>query len=709
MAGIDLIGRKKTDPEELLREQAGLPGIDMGFTGVSTDVPGTQPWNTDTSMPGTGIAQDGNADAMNTGVYGRTDLSSLYDSYNTGRQAVSMDDAAKDFLAKAQSRFTQYKGDKAQLETRVRENEEWYRLYHSPIYAPDATGRMHRVQSKKKTAWLFNSIDNKHADFMDNFPDVTVNPRERTDELAAKQLTEIIPVILQRNNFKETFSSCCTDKLKNGTGIYYVTWDPDLEQGMGDICIERVDPLNIFWENGVNDIQNSEAVYVVELVNNSALIASYPEITDLKDRLSTPGLPIAKYYYNENQDTGDKSYKVTMYYKTGAASSSRLHMLQYVNDVILYWSERDPNYAERGWYDHGLYPFVFDSLYDEAGSPFGFGLLDIGRDTQEELDDLRYLMLKNAKVGLKRRWMYNSQAGLNMEELNDFDKDFIKINGPIDERIIREVEPVPMGAAYVQQYADLVNEMKEITSNRDVTAGGTGGTSTASGIAALQETGNKTSRAMISKSYNAFRKLCELVIELIRQFYDTPRAFRIIGENGAEFMDFSNAMIAGGQTVNEFGIDYQTKAPVFDLDVKTFKMNPYSRAAQNEDAVQFYQMGLFNPQNDVQAEAVLEMLDFEGKEKVAEIIKRNGQMSQFLQQTLPMLLNTFSMVDPAGAAMIAQQFGLQPTGMQGGAAPADAPEADMADTSATGEVKRNPATIVEKARNRAAASAAARG
>ena len=80
---------------------------------------------------------------------------------------------------------------------------------------------------------------------------------------------------------------------------------------------------------------------------------------------------------------------------------------------------------------------------------------------------------------------------------------------------------------------DRVSELKEISGNRDVSQGGTtSGLTAASAIAALQEAGSKLSRDMLKSAYRAFTKECYLVIELMRQFYDEERIYRITGEGG---------------------------------------------------------------------------------------------------------------------------------------------------------------------------------
>ena len=62
--------------------------------------------------------------------------------------------------------------------------------------------------------------------------------------------------------------------------------------------------------------------------------------------------------------------------------SEKVHYVKYVNDYIIYASENDPEYALRGFYDHGKYPFVFDTLFPVEGSPAGFGYIDVMKNCQ---------------------------------------------------------------------------------------------------------------------------------------------------------------------------------------------------------------------------------------------------------------------------------------------------------------------------------------
>ena len=89
-------------------------------------------------------------------------------------------------------------------------------------------------------------------------------------------------------------------------------------------------------------------------------------------------------------------------------------------------------------------------------------------------------------------------------------------------------------------------------------------------------------------------------------------------------------------------MEFKTREPVFDIKIKAQRANPYSRLAQNELALQFYQLGFFNPQLADQALACIEMMDFEGKDKVKSNIERNGGMFNQLQQMQQALNHTAS-------------------------------------------------------------------
>ena len=146
-------------------------------------------------------------------------------------------------IRKAAETMREYKSGKTSLEARIIANQRWYKMRHWEQIRKKE-GEQSPYEAEPTSAWMFNSIANKHADAMDNYPVPAVLPREESDKTAAEELSRIIPVILENNNFEQTYSDTWWYKLVAGAGIYGVFWNPSLENGLGDVDIKKIDALN---------------------------------------------------------------------------------------------------------------------------------------------------------------------------------------------------------------------------------------------------------------------------------------------------------------------------------------------------------------------------------------------------------------------------------------------------------------------------------
>lgn len=215
--------------------------------------------------------------------------------------------------------------------------------------------------------------------------------------------------------------------------------------------------------------------------------------------------------------------------------------------------------------------------------------IDIAKDAQAYIDRGNQAIMKNMLANAAPRHFIRNDGGVNEEEYTDLSKDLIHVDGNLGQDSIMPVQGKPLNNIYVQVIKDKIDELKETTGNRDISTGGTSsGVTAASAIAAMQEAGSKLSRDSNKSAYRSFRKLCLMAIELIRQFYDLPRCFRIMGENGtARYVQYSNAGIAPQAQGMEFGTDMGFRIPLFDIEITAQKQSPYSKMAQNELALQF--------------------------------------------------------------------------------------------------------------------------
>ena len=528
--------------------------------------------------------------------------------------------------AEAERILHKYKAGKAALDRRLIDNELWFRMAHWKQYK----NRMMEGKPQPSSGWLFNSIASKHADAMDNYPEPNVLPRAADDEATARTLSNILPVVLEQADYEQVYSDSWWRKLKQGTGVKGVFWDPTARGGLGEIAIRSMNLLMLYWEPGIMDIQDSPHFFSLSLEDSDQLAARYPQL-----RGRTGGtIDAARYIHDDSIDTTDKSVVVDWYYKKpGPGGKELVHYCKFCNGIVLYASENDPRLAEKGFYDHGKYPFVFDVLFQEEDSPAGFGYIDIMKDCQNSIDKMNQAMDENVLLASKQRYVLSDSAGVNEEELADFGRDIIHVTGRLNDDSFHQLQTAGLQSSSITYRNSRVDELKEISGNRDISQGGTsGGVTAASAIAALQEAGSKLSRDMLKSAYRAFAKECYLVIDLMRQFYDEERVFRITGEKGQNvFVQFSGAALRAVPAASVGGVELGSREPVFDITISAAKKSTFSRLTQNETAKECYQLGFFNPANADAALAALEMMDFEGIEKVRQRVRQNGTLAQQLQ------------------------------------------------------------------------------
>lgn len=528
-----------------------------------------------------------------------------------------------------------YRSGKKRTEQRILASENWWKLRNDIEEAKQDAST--NVGFKSKSGWLHNVIVSKHADAVKAYPEPNILPREKADKAEAQKLRAIIPCVLEQNKFEATYSDVMWQKLKTGTGAYKVVWDGKKLNGMGDISIEKVSLLNLYWEPGVTDIQKSRYIFHTELRDKELLQAEYPE---LAGKLKGTTFVSTKFLYDDAVNETDKSTVIDVYYHTMVGTQKVLQYCKFVDDVVLYATENDPEKAQRGLYDHGKFPFVLDPLYPIEGSPCGYGFVDVCRNPQTAIDVLNTAMLKNARAGAIPKYLGKVDGGVNLEDLLDMDKCIIPVNGSLDENHLRKVDHNPLDGNYMAFLDRFVQELRETSGNTEASTGSApAGVTAASAIAALQEAAGKGSVASTMGSYRAYNDIVELVIELIRQFYDLPRQFRITGQYGEEqFTEYTNAGIKG---IPQYGLGGQQigmRLPVFDIKVSAQKKSVYNKVSQNELALQFFQLGFFNPQMAEQAMMCLEMMDFDDKDVIMQMISKNATMQQKLIQYMQLAL-----------------------------------------------------------------------
>ena len=599
-------------------------------------------------------------------------------------------------LRKANMILKRYKEGKTRLEQQIIDNEQFWKLRHWEQMEKQGEGG-NSGDPQPASGWLVNCILSKHADAMDCYPSPTVLPREPDDRQEAQRLSRILPVILKKNQFKRTYSSAWWYKLKSGCAVYGVFWDGTKLGGLGDISVKRMDLLNLFWEPGVTDIQDSAHFFSTELRDNEKLLAEYPQ---LEGKLGRGSMTLSRYLYDDTVDTSDKSLVVDWYYHTNVEGRKVLQYCKYVGETVLYATENDtarptrtqmtgvdeegrpilqqvpcgPSMAQRGWYDHGKYPFVFDVLFPEEGTPCGYGYVDLCKSPQKQIDLMNQAILKNTLANATPRFFIRSDGAVNENEYADWTRPFVHTNGNLGADSIAPIRAGSLDSVYVAILNNKIAEMKETAGNRDVANGGTAsGVTAGTAIAALQESSGKLSRNMIDDGYEAFADVVTLCIELIRPFYQLPRQFRLLGAMGTE--EFISYDCSGLQPkAMDDGVSVSYRVPEFDLEIGAEQESPYRTAEHNQLALQLFQLGFFREDLADQALRCLELMEFKNKDQLVRLIAGGRTQAAEIAALRQQALQLAQVVDEAkgtrlAPALAAEYAGSSPASAVAGTAP----------------------------------------
>ena len=558
-----------------------------------------------------------------------------------------------DRINKASAILDDYRKGKQVLEQKTIENEDFWKQRQYECFT-----RPNNEQFIPASGWLWNCIVNKHAQLLSAYPKFNIIPRRKENEAEAQVLTDILPIVLRQAGYRKTYSRVARYKVTQGTGVTGVFWDGTADNGIGNVVLKKCDLLSLFWEAGITDIQDSPNFFSVNLVDSEILDEQYPEY---KGKFNKGAVDIAQYNYDDSVDTSKKAMVIDWYYKKNVNGRQTVQYVKYCGNVVLYATENDtepmtdemgniirPSMAETGLYADGKYPFVFDVLFEIEGTPTGYGYSDLGKDVQIQIDMLNNAITKNAMLACKPRWFARDDAAINLGEFLDWSKDIVRVSAAdLSDVALRQVDIAPLGGQYVDVLNNRINELKEVLGNRDVNQGGTvAGATSGSAIIALQESGGKIDKATTLETYDAQEQIAQMVISRIKQFYTTPRVFRMLDDNGdVKYVEYISKRDADGFP----------EMPFFTIDIAAEQSSPYKALSQNELMLEFYRNGFFVPDNAMNALACLDGMDFDGKEDVMASIQQNNTiMQQFVKL----------------AALVDQAYGTNMSMAIGGQAPA---------------------------------------
>tara|TARA_R110000751_G_scaffold303760_1_gene418689 strand:+ start:3224 stop:5206 length:1983 start_codon:yes stop_codon:yes gene_type:complete len=103
-------------------------------------------------------------------------------------------------------------------------------------------------------------------------------------------LNDVWDNVKQENNLNDLQQKIMRDGLVYGIGITKTSWDPESDNGLGNVSLTRIDPNNFFADPSATTIENSNYIFTREVVSQFDLIKKYkdnPKVIKFIDELSS--------------------------------------------------------------------------------------------------------------------------------------------------------------------------------------------------------------------------------------------------------------------------------------------------------------------------------------------------------------------------------------------------------------------------------------
>jgi len=537
-------------------------------------------------------------------------------------------------------------------------------------------------ETKDPSTVLFSSTESLVADFNDAFPEPTIIPQEKNDSVFAEELKSIVRHILDRRDYEQTYIAKNRRLCIDGTAVQEVFWDSDLYNGLGDVNIRKIDVINFYWDTHTDDIQDGRSCIKIAFHTKDWFNKQFGngDGKDVFQNMHPSGKdPVAEVIHEYVKQIGLQNYDpardimlMEYWFKDGDA----VRCLKIAGGCMLYDSRKE---GLDSVYDDGLYPFVFEPMYQIEGHAHGYGIIDMFKRRAITLDRLNQYILKFAEHASKSRMFYDKGMKIDWDAYHDETKELIAAEG-LQAKMLEPV-PNPQLPQWVRDwYMIQTDELKTEIGQNEFSRGEAGkGITAATAISQLQEAGSKRSRLMTTQLYSGFKRLVNMVISRMVQFYTEDRTFYILGLNPKEITINSAMFSENGEITVEITkpdgvverVKEKRKRPfAWDVNVEAQRKPPHMRQQKNDLAIQLMQMS----QGQFTAEAAIAMMDFEGKDEVLAAMRKENAKDQLIAEMQAQLEQMAQLLEATQAGVGVQQAADAELGALGQSAPTALPE-----------------------------------
>ncbi|MFA5423123.1 MAG: hypothetical protein WC374_04635 [Phycisphaerae bacterium] len=527
-------------------------------------------------------------------------------------------------------------------------------------------------KARPNVPMLHSTVENIIADIMDNYPDQIIRGVNYDDDMRSVIATELVRFIFQRAKYPTIYEKKARASVKTGTGIARPYWNPELDNGMGDIDFEYLHIDNVVWDKRASDVNKGRFFAIVSWVDPDDVYDMYPDIDLNKALPEDEG--IREVHTNNTEDTRlsekEGRVRVILYMwkekaprmievvnENGVKEEKQMGHITFVNSaVVIGEAVRDEHI---GQYEYDRYFISMAPYLSLEGEPFGLSIIDLFQDDADIVNLIEKEFVANLQASSNIRYLVNRTAGINETELKDLSKPIVHGNS-IHDGAVRETKPVLFSSQALNYKNAKMAEVKEQSGQTDFNIGqGGSGVTSGIGIQSLQQYGAKRSRLTI-RHFNEqdHKDVVKDVLKLAQAHYKTERVIRLSRETqdqvektlkkAQEAIAAAQQQGAEGQAAppvlpegvkisgNEMTIDFSMfSLDYLDLDYD-IEIIPQRKSPATSDAINSVVSTLANSKQ-IDGETALELIEFEGKDQIMRKIRErndiNAKMQQMAQQT----------------------------------------------------------------------------
>lgn len=516
----------------------------------------------------------------------------------------------------------------------------------------------------------------------DTSPSFGMVARDPNDYDFAELFVNVVRVWWSKRHMNHVLVETLMDSLVTDVGILKVVWNPDLDDGRGDVEVTVRDPKHVYVPRTAIDFDRN-CPYVIDefFLSRGKLTLQFPDHKEAIEKCPT--------YNVLNEDASDKDMRVRVVSPTdrdlsapdnkdsGADTLSanqdlRVWEVWLDDDTVIEEEEinQDTEEAEtvqKKKYPHGRMITMLpeapkpDAIVQDVANPYRDGEKPFARfidtliprsfygdgeigpvmDTQKMLNKTFKTIFDWANMMSNPCWIIDNNSGVDPDMItNAVGQIIVKNPQTVVARQDAPGIPPQMFELYhtLMQLADTQSGVHDVTQGRKPA-----GVTAAQAIETLQEAAQTRIRLKERNLLVSLTRLGRLVVSRMMQYYTEPRIIEMTGRDESEGVWPSYVKFFVDQGGEEGDIRYSpvtqkieydegqekyvegdAKAGLpslgeFELEVTTGSSMPYLKEQRSSQAMQLFGM------QAIDQKALLDVLEFPEKDQVINRMKQEGE------------------------------------------------------------------------------------